>query len=255
MKVTRPILRYFGGKWRLAPWLISLMPPHRTYVEPFGGAASVLLRKPKSEVEVYGDIDFKVVGYVKLVKECGKALAEAIEATPYGREAWEAATNDDVEFDAVRWARDTAVLSFMSHGSDGLLGCRAGFSDHRLKTAAWKTLPGAIRAASGRLRDTVIEFVDARETVRKYDSPDALIFADPPYPKSSRSSNHGYAHEFTDADHEALAEQLQKIRGKAMVSGYDCPLYRRLYAGWRTATHAALKDVARRAVETVWMNF
>ena len=35
----RPVLRYFGGKWVLAPWIIENFPPHRAYVEPFGGGA------------------------------------------------------------------------------------------------------------------------------------------------------------------------------------------------------------------------
>ncbi len=88
---TRPILRYHGGKWRLAPWIISLFPAHRTYTEPYGGAASVLLRKPRSYAEVYNDLDSDVVNLFRILRDPGSAeeLGRLVALTPYSRQEFD----------------------------------------------------------------------------------------------------------------------------------------------------------------------
>ena len=84
----RPVLRYHGGKFRLAPWIISHFPTHGIYVEPFGGGGSVLLRKEAVQEEVYNDLDGDVVNVFRVLrdKELAQALFEALTLTPYARE-------------------------------------------------------------------------------------------------------------------------------------------------------------------------
>src|SRR5574343_303278 len=84
--ITRPALRYFGGKFRLAPWIISQFPPHTVYVEPFGGGGSVLLRKLPAYHEVYNDLDGDVVNFFRVLREQPDELLRAIDLTPYSRE-------------------------------------------------------------------------------------------------------------------------------------------------------------------------
>lgn len=66
---SRSLFRCFGGKYTQAKAIVSLLPNHRVYVEPYGGAASVLMRKPPSIVEVLGDADQDVVSLYRCVQD------------------------------------------------------------------------------------------------------------------------------------------------------------------------------------------
>lgn len=111
---TRPALRYFGGKWRLAPWIISHFPEHTCYVEPFAGGASVLLRKPESKVEVLNDLDGEVVNFWRVLREQTEAFIRAVELTPFSRE--EASLAYQVADDPLERARRLFIRSWQQRG-------------------------------------------------------------------------------------------------------------------------------------------
>ena len=85
--MNHPLIRYHGGKFRLADWIISHFPKHETYVEPFGGGASVLLSKTPSRMEVYNDLDSDIVNFFEILRDqkLAEELAQQIELTPYSR--------------------------------------------------------------------------------------------------------------------------------------------------------------------------
>ncbi len=119
----RPLLRYHGGKWILAPWIISYFPEHRVYTEAFGGAASVLLRKPRSYAEIYNDLDGEVVNLFRVVRDNGLELKRLLALTPFAREeyylAWKSSD------DPLEQARCTIIRSFMGFGSAAVSMSRA----------------------------------------------------------------------------------------------------------------------------------
>lgn len=117
--VTRPVVRWFGGKWKLAPWIISHFPPHRIYVEPFGGGASVLLRKPRYYSEVYNDLDGEIVNLFRVLRDRRQAtrLIELLHLTPFARQEWRDAY--EISDDPVEKARQLLVRSFMGFGANG----------------------------------------------------------------------------------------------------------------------------------------
>ncbi len=102
IKIPGPALRYHGGKFRLASWIMQFFPEHTCYVEPFGGAAGVLLQKPRSYAEVYNDLDGDVVNFFRVLRcpVLSAALTEAVSLTPYARSEFDTAwipTDDPVE--------------------------------------------------------------------------------------------------------------------------------------------------------------
>ncbi len=261
---TRPVLRYHGGKWRLAPWIIGFFPAHRVYVEPFGGAGSVLMRKARSYAEVYNDQWSTVVNVFRVLREPTTAarLAEALALTPYAREEFLAAYPDTD--DPVENARRTILRSLAGFGSaatngDYVTGFRAN-SNRSGTTPAhdWAHYPPHVRTFTERLAGVCIENRSALEVILQHDGPRTLFYVDPPYPHHTRNMARGdaaYAHEMTDEEHRSLAGVLRSVEGMVVLSGYACDLYDvELYADWTRHQRQALADGARDRTEVLWLN-
>lgn len=259
-KVTRPVLRYHGGKWRLAPWVISHFPKHNVYVEPFGGAASVLLCKPPTRIEVYNDLDGAVVNLFRVLRDpdSSEQLRRAVELTPFSREEHAACwTKAD---DPIEDARRLIVRSFQSIGAKGSLE-RNGWRTRTSKAVwspcvAWNGWPDQIPAYVRRLKDVIIERESWQRILRLYDAPDALIYADPPYPKSTRQADHRdvYVHEMTDDEHVELCRRLGSCAGMVVLSSYENDIYERELIGWSKVTIRARAQTNAPRVEVLWLN-
>ena len=262
---TRPVLRYHGGKWRLAPWVLSHFPTHEVYVEPFAGAASVLLRKPRSTAEILNDLDDEIVNLFRVLRDQPRQLIRDLELTPYSRTEFYAAY--EPADDATERARRLVVRQMMGFGTTGRRKNRTGFRAksyvNRSQTGQddWRNYPKSLPAIIERLRGVLIENRPALELIEIHDSPETLFYADPPYLQDTRSSIRSesdlwraYAHDMTDEDHRELAGALSSLEGMVVLSGYPSELYEELYPGWLRVETATVADGAKPRTEVLWLN-
>ncbi|MDR2219751.1 MAG: DNA adenine methylase [Methylobacillus sp.] len=250
-------MRFHGGKFRIAPWIISHFPEHRIYVEPFGGAGSVLLRKQRSYAEVYNDLDGEVVNLFNVARDRGDELVRVVELTPFSRdEFFQSYTTSK---DPLEQARRTLVRSFMGFGSASASGKKTGFRansnrSHTTPAHDWMNYPDALREIIVRLRGVVIENKDALAVMRQHDSPETLHYADPPYVPETRDAGADYRHELTSDEHVDLLSALDDLSGMVILSGYRCQIYDDRLSHWRRVDRQAFADGASPRIESLWLN-
>lgn len=265
---TRPLVRWHGGKWKIAPWIVGHFPKHACYTEVFGGGASVLLRKPRARAELYNDLDQTIVALFRILRDpvAAEELIRLLHITPFARAEFDAAY--ERSDDPIEDARRTIVRSFMGYGSDGTSGVyKTGFrstvtSTLKLPATEWATYPTALRLVIERLAGVVIESRPALDLLQQMDAPHTLHYIDPPYLPSTRSQGnrrrgagyHVYEHELSEEDHVELLELLGRLQGMIVLSGYPSELYDRALLGWRRVTRKAYADGGRERVECIWTN-
>lgn len=260
--ISRPVMRYPGGKYSLAKWVISHFPAHETYVELFGGAASILMRKPRSVGEVYNDLNGEVVNVFRVLRNYEQAieLARLLELTPYAHEEYDLAYEYCDE--PVEKARRMIFRSFAGYGSDSVTRPNAGFRGFKNKQSGatsaneWTNFPKEIIVFAKRLQGVDIEQREAINLIPMFDRQDTLFYADPPYLASVRSPNGSvrYKYEMKEDEHIKLAERLHQIKGMAIVSGYPSDLYKQLYADWRFTAKSSHTQRAKPSTECLWLS-
>lgn len=265
MATVRPPVKWHGGKRYLARRIIEHFPPHRIYLEPFGGGASVLLNKPPCQVETYNDLDLRITRLFRVLRDQGGAFQERVGLILYSQVEFETAADyplgagdvDKAICDFIRWRQSFGGQGrSWSYTTSRARGGMAG------DVNAWWTAIDGLPQIINRLKRVQILCQPAIDAIRRFDHPETLIYADPPYVHSTRSkgSTNVYGVEMTDADHSALAAALRVCKARVVLSGYRSALYDELYTGWRRvefdiANHAAGGSTKARKTECLWLNF
>lgn len=255
---VKPPFAYYGGKTTLAPQIAAMLPTHEHYVEPFAGSLAVLLAKKPSRAETVNDLDGDLMTFWRVLRDRPDELERVCALTPHSRAELAVAKDLAVEDDLER-ARRVFVRLTQSRS-------------HSMKQAGWKFVRDASKRmpmtdfldaftsrllpVAGRLQGVTLESRDALDVMRDYGTePTVCLYVDPPYLGSTRATNYG--HEMTaDDQHEAFAQACHDAKASVVISGYDSPLYDRLFDGWcryeLKAPTTLSGDTDR--VEVLWVN-
>ena len=224
---------YRGGKFHLAPRLVKLLPPHKVYVEVFGGAASVLLAKPRSRIEVYNDANGQLVNLFETIRNHPLLFLERCEHLLYSRQlynAWKdqlAENFDGSDVDSIDAAVRTAYAITSSFTGDPTRGWAFDRSGSGGGSNRWASIFDKVSYVSNRLRRVNIDHLDFRDCINNWDTPETLFFLDPPY----YNGESGF-YQFTSNDHEDLRTMLGKTQGKWVLMYDETDHIRKLYEGF-----------------------
>lgn len=254
----KAIIKYPGSKWSIAEWIISFFPEHHSYLEPFFGSGAVLFNKPRSNIETVNDLDGNVVNLFEWIKKDPERLAHEIYFTPYARQAYENAFASVPE-DSLGQAVNFYIRLNMGHGfrtSGEKVGWKNDVQGRERSYASqdWCNLPEKIMQAAERLRGVQIENRPAVELIQRFNYPNVLIYADPPYVLSTRHGKQ-YRCEMNDQEHNNLLDVLLAHKGPVLLSGYDNALYNDRLRSWHREETNSYSQVCSKKREVLWMNF
>ena len=247
-------MSYIGGKRRLAKRIAALFPPHVTYCEVFLGGGQVFFRKEPSQVEVLNDLDGDVVNFFRCAQQHYEELARYLQFVLVSRQWFgifqdqNPATLTDIQRAARFFYLQKSAYAGLVHGRH--YACKVvgkpGFNPGRLREILEKT--------HQRLERVQIESLPFQEFISRFDRPTTLFFCDPPYWERKL-----YNFNFREEDYRNLADQLQSIQGKFVLTVDDVPQLRELFKHSNISEveipYTAQREAGKRYRELIITNF
>ncbi|MBQ0733937.1 DNA adenine methylase [Aquimarina celericrescens] len=242
-KTTKTPITYYGGKQALTKHILSLIPEHNLYCEPFVGGGAIFFAKEPSPAEVINDLNGNVVNFYQVCKQDFSKLNTLIQATPHSRKLHKEAAailKNENEKDKVKRAWAFWVQTNMSF-SARIFG---GYAYERKSNGVSKTIFNKKQAFTKEICDRLdlvdIECNDALKVIKSRDTKDTFFYVDPPYFNSDMGHYKGYK----EKDFIELLELLSKIKGKFLLSSYPSETLNEFMKKQNWDQHAIERKVA-----------
>jgi DNA adenine methylase len=227
---SRKMLWFPGGDYYIADILLPRIEKlcvydKCTFVEVFGGSGYVsqTINRARFGNIVYNDIDSRLVTFYKIVKENPGLLTQLIALLPYSRTIHRIVKallkSGNYELAALELA---ALLFYGVNTSVNGIVAKAGFSytthPNKNKSREFMSKARNILRLAVAWRDIIIENLDFREVIKRYDGEKTVFYLDPPYVPTAKEY---YGKPFTVDDLRDMATMLTTIRGKFLLKLND----------------------------------
>jgi len=260
----RPLVKYHGGKYYLSQWIISHFPEYYElmgYCEVFGGMFNTLLQKKQSVSEIIADINPDIHNLITIVKAFPDRFQKELSKLEYSKETFEKYKTEKFKSRVGR-AIQQYVIRRMSRG--GM--CKTFAWQNRTRGGKpgsineWETSLKNIIRVSNRIQYVWIQLESFQQSLKNYDTPNTLFYLDPTYLHSTRTAKKVYNYEMDEQAHIDLLDILNKIKGKALVSGYASDLYNKKLKNWNryeknVVNHSGQNKRKNPRTEILWTNY
>ena len=263
IKLKTPIT-WIGGKHHKAKKIIPYFPIHNTYVELFGGGASVLLQKSPSNIEVFNDINGDLINFFRVLrnKKKFKEFYDILNLIPYSRQEYYDSINSLQEGSDIEKSIKFFIIAKMSFG--GKFGKGWGYnriSNNMIRVNAWLNTIKLLPEISERLKQVQIDNRDYKILMKYFNDPKIFIYADPPYLNSVTNNNGSYKI-WSEDQHEDFLDKCLNSNSKIMISGYYSDLYIDKLKYWNRVKFNFPSYVPNKSNEKldyidefIWMNY
>lgn len=244
IKYKSPIT-YYGGKQRIAKWVLSHIPEHRIYCEPFFGGGAVFFAKKPSYLECINDINDNLINFYLQIQKNFEKLAIGIRSTLHSESIYKKAVaiyNGTQSADDIEKAIATWIVFNQSWNASARAGWKfeQGYGGSHVAITLEHARRNFCPWIKERLQHVQISSRDALQVIEDRDTPDTFFYLDPPYPETNQGHYSGYTFE----DLKRLLTDLQNIQGKFALSNYPSQLISEFSVlnGWRLEKFTLKKD-------------
>lgn len=259
------LISYFGGKYLHLPWLLDKFPKgNYHFVDAMCGAANVALNVNYPLITI-NDLNDNVINLFKVMRDDPDELLRRIYFTPFARAEINSLITDFNDITCpIERARRFYVRSQLGYGANGSQNNHKGFgSEYKIQPSNfyrvdnWNLKFRKFADIVQKLREIQIENRDVFDLIDRVNSPDVILYIDPPYLFSTRSSRKRYTHEWDEAMHIRLAEKVSNARCFVANSGYDSDLYNDLYKVFHKTTGKLQRVSVKKKLnrEILWSNY